>query len=144
MSSPKHWGKHFWHTMHITALGYPESPTPEQIAAYKVFYTNFGNILPCKKCARNYAKHLQELPIEPALENKKKLFAWTVDLHNIVNRETGKSYWNREYAEAFYLSGGYDNCACDNEVATAWRVAWILMIIINLIAVAFLLRKLSK
>lgn len=141
MSSPKYWGKHFWTTFHIVALGYPRTPTPEDIATYKSFYQLFGAVLPCKKCARNYERHMEELPIDRALSSKDKLFAWTVDFHNIVNRETGKPFWNKEYSEAYYTSGAYNDCICDREMSAVWQVVLIVMIVINLLAIAFVFLK---
>jgi hypothetical protein len=143
MSQPRIWGKHFWYTLHLSALGYPDKPTPEDIQAYKAVYLNFGRILPCKKCSANYLKHLEHLPIDKALENKSKLFAWTVDLHNIVNQATGKSIWNKEYAEAFFMSGGYDNCHCSDAKTEqlVWQVLMIIMIILNLIIIFMLVKK---
>ena len=143
MPSPKVWGRHFWYTLHISALGYPDNPTTEQMNAYKLFYTNFGNILPCKKCSSNYAKHLKELPIDKALRSSKALFEWTVELHNIVNRYVGKASWTPEYAEAFYTSGSFNDCKCDSdEVNKVWRYVLILMVVINVLLVLTTLAKL--
>jgi hypothetical protein len=87
----KDWGPHFWSMIHYTALGYPEIPTQIYKEKYKVFFENLGFILPCKQCSFNYNRHLRELPIDSFLENRNKLFEWTVKLHNIVNKETGKT-----------------------------------------------------
>jgi hypothetical protein len=35
-------------------------------------------------------RHLNELPVDKALENRKSLVYWVIDLHNLVNSETGK------------------------------------------------------
>lgn len=85
------WGPHFWSMIHYTALGYPDSPSPIDREKYKEFFENLGFILPCKQCSFNYNRHLRELPIDSYLENKSTLFEWTVKLHNIVNRDTGKT-----------------------------------------------------
>jgi predicted lipid-binding transport protein (Tim44 family) len=39
--------------------------------------------------------------------DKTSLFAWTVQLHNIVNKETGKREWTTEEARTFYTTGAY-------------------------------------
>jgi hypothetical protein len=127
--------------MHIAALGYPDNPSIEQANMYKSFLTNFGNILPCKKCSANYVKHLREMPIDRALENRKSLFSWTVELHNIVNKHTGKPVWNADYAEAFYMSGAFNECRCDRNVMSAWRYLLILMIVINIIVIILVCKK---
>lgn len=98
------WGKYFWKTIHITALSYPSNPTLEEKATYKSFYYILGDILPCKKCSINYKRHLEEIPIFQYLESKQELFKWTIMLHNIVNRELGRSQWNMEYAQMYYTN----------------------------------------
>lgn len=101
------WGRFFWTTMHVAALGYPDNANEATRQQYKQFYTNLGHVLPCAKCRRNYAQHFQELPIDLYMYDKTSLFAWTVQLHNIVNKETGKREWTTEEARTFYTTGAY-------------------------------------
>ena len=98
------WGKYFWNTIHIAALSYPSNPTPEDSETYTKFFNIIGDVLPCKKCSMNYKRHLVEIPIFQYLENKQELFKWTILLHNIVNRELGRSQWNIEYAQMYYMN----------------------------------------
>lgn len=140
-TSPKIWGKSFWTTFHIIALGYPDAPTPKDIMDYKLFYEHFGKTLPCRKCSRNYESHLIELPLNKVLSNKDTLFAWTVQFHNIVNRETHKSEWTVDYAREYYLSGTYNECSniyesqqLKNDV---WRLILIFMIILNIVIILY-------
>lgn len=109
------WGKYYWSVFHIASLGYPEKPLISDKEAYKQFYISFGDVIPCQKCSKNYKRHLTELPIESYLENKRKLFEWTVMIHNIVNRELGKTQWEDSYAFMYY-SNLSDNDKKDNEV----------------------------
>lgn len=102
------WGKYFWKTFHLVAIGYPENPTDEQKQAYLIFYKNFGNILPCKNCSLNYNYHLNELPIESYLNSRHDLFSWTVYFHNIVNAKLGKPKMDVSLAWQYYKSGEYD------------------------------------
>lgn len=92
-----------WSTIHYIAMGYPQSPTPEDKANYKAFFFALGPVLPCKKCSVNYQRHLIELPIEPYLANNDTLFEWTVKIHNIVNRENNKPEWSTEQAKNHYM-----------------------------------------
>jgi hypothetical protein len=107
---PKVWGKYVWVSIHIIALGYPDNPSDEDIMHYKEFYTNLWKVLPCYKCSVNYLRHLEELPIDEALKNNITLFKWTVDLHNIVNKELGKRIVPFEEAKEMYsrLARGED------------------------------------
>ena len=101
---PSYWGKYFWKVIHISALGYPMSPTQNDKETYALFYELIGKVLPCKKCVQNYARHFKNIPIEYFLDNKNDLFKWTVHLHNTVNKEVGKPQWSVEFAKHFYLS----------------------------------------
>jgi hypothetical protein len=96
---PKVWGKYLWTSIHIIALGYPDNPTPDDKQSYKQFYVNLWKVIPCFKCAQNYQRHLDELPIDDgSLTNNMSLFKWTVDMHNIVNKELGKRQWTQDEA----------------------------------------------
>jgi hypothetical protein len=138
MTSPDNWGKHYWYVLHLTALAYPDTPSMDEVATYKAFYENFGAILPCKKCRANYKRHLQELPIDKALATRRELFAWTVHLHNIVNRETGKSDWNPDYAEGFFLSGSYNKCKAGSYLDEKEKSIMYTMIVLNIVLGAFI------
>jgi hypothetical protein len=142
MTSPKNWGKHFWATIHVTALGYPDEPSSQNALAYKTFYLSFGEILPCQKCRKNFKDHLKELPMERALKNRDALFDWTVRLHNIVNRDLHRSEWTIDYAKEFYLSGSYNSFhKNDQDVVKAdiWRMVLMTIIILNIIVIIFLM-----
>lgn len=99
---PSIWGRYFWIVIHFTALGYPEDPTQKDRDIYHSFYKNIGQVLPCPKCSRNYERHFQNLPIDLFLDSRSLLFKWTVQLHNIVNKELGKRQWSIEFAESYY------------------------------------------
>lgn len=99
---PEIWGSHAWSTLHLFAIGYPKSPTYEDIVAYKNFYENFWKVIPCYKCSVNYRRHLKEYPLDNYLTDNKKLFEWTVNLHNIVNKELGKPQMSIEDATNIY------------------------------------------
>ena len=58
---------------------------------YSRFYNALPGILPCGVCGRHLKEHLESMPIEAALDTRQSLFRWTVDLHNAVNRHTGRT-----------------------------------------------------
>lgn len=99
---PDIWGKHMWFSIHFVAQDYPLEPSQEDVTSYKVFFENLWKVLPCYKCGVNYKRHLKELPIDPYLESRESLFAWTVELHNIVNSELGKPLMTLDEAKAKY------------------------------------------
>lgn len=89
---PDVWGPHGWKFIHMIALAYPLTPTAEQKLHYREFFTVLQYILPCSICANNYAKHFTEdLPFnDEVLANRDNLVKWTIDVHNLVNKENGK------------------------------------------------------
>jgi len=101
------WGKPLWISIHNIALSFPENPTPHDRMVYKEFYIGLGNVIPCKICAGNYKEHLKEIPIDQFLYNRIDLFRWTVDIHNIVNKQNGKKIWSVEEALDYYMNARY-------------------------------------
>ena len=99
---PSVWGPIFWHTIHITALGYPQSPSYAQKRAAKEFYEALAHLIPCPVCREHYQTHLQVAPIGPHLDRRDDLFRWTVDLHNRVNDTLGKPRVSESEAINFY------------------------------------------
>jgi hypothetical protein len=108
---PRIWGKYVWTTLHVIALGYPDTPSDKDKADFKDFYLNFWKVIPCQKCADNYRRHLSEIPsIDGALTDSVSLFRWTVDLHNIVNKELGQPVMTYQQAtEMFARLGNGDH-----------------------------------
>jgi hypothetical protein len=88
--------------MHLVALGYPNEPTYAEKRAAKEFYESFTHLIPCPTCKLHYAEHLKGMPLTPSLDSRKDLFKWTVDMHNLVNRDLGKQEYTEEDAIAFY------------------------------------------
>ena len=99
---PSTWGPSLWRAIHFVALGYPSAPSEADARTYGAFFRSLDAVIPCGTCADNYRRHLRELPIEPYLVGggAGRLFEWTVLLHNIVDRETGKpdSSWTPDRA----------------------------------------------
>jgi len=99
---PSVWGPFFWHTIHITALGYSNEPTYAQKRSAKEFYESLVNLIPCPVCRTHYAKHIQLFPISPHLDKRVDLFRWTVQLHNEVNKSLGKPQVTETEAIYYY------------------------------------------
>lgn len=85
------WGPHGWFFLHTITFTYPDNPTPAEKAQYYNFFINLQYVLPCEICKRNYPGHLKERPLDDdALQNKKSLTKWLVDIHNLTNRDLKK------------------------------------------------------
>jgi hypothetical protein len=103
-------------------MGYPEHPTNTDRDKYRSFFYNVGSVLPCNKCQINYRKHMEQIPIEPALINRSKLVEWLINIHNLTNREIGKKEFTYDefitiYTQAYGHSRSqniYHNYECKN------------------------------
>ena len=111
--SPKKWGACGWSFIHYVALGYPvRNPSAGDINQYRSFFVDsLPLVLPCKACRENLTRHITHAPPDSALEEgRESLFAWTVRLHNIVNREAGKPTVDPRAAKLVYEAG--PTCVC--------------------------------
>lgn len=114
---PDIWGKHMWFSIHFIAQDYPLEPSQDDIASYRAFFENLWKVLPCYKCGVNYKRHLKELPIDQYLESRELLFAWTVELHNIVNKELGKPRMSLEEAKKKYSDPDFNKRSIEAQKA---------------------------
>jgi len=84
------WGPHLWFSLHTISFNYPLKPTKEDKLNYKNFFNSLREVIPCSVCKKNYIRHLKEHPIDNYLSCRKNIIYWLIDLHNLVNVETGK------------------------------------------------------
>ena len=103
---PSTWGPFFWHTMHILALGYPNTPTYAEKRAAKEFFESLQHLIPCPVCRQHYTDYLKENPLTPSLDTRKDLFTWTINLHNTVNKQLGKPEFTEMESINFYHTLG--------------------------------------
>lgn len=99
---PEAWGPFFWHTIHITALGYPSNPTHAHKKAAKEFFDSLKLLIPCPICRDHYVAHVEKFPITPHLDKRSDLFRWTVLLHNEVNIMLKKKTYTEAEALTYY------------------------------------------
>jgi hypothetical protein len=111
-----------WFSLHTITFAYPLNPSESEKANYKIFFDNFKNVIPCSICKKNYIRHLKEHPIDNYLSCRKKLVYWLIDLHNLVNVETGKKIldysvvinkYEKIYKKKIDLTS--DNSNCNNK-----------------------------
>jgi len=147
------WGPHLWFSLHTISFNYPLKPTIEDKKQYKDFFIALKNVIPCSICKKNYIRHLNELSIDNALDSRKKLVHWMIDLHNMVNGETGKKIMSYEavikkyedvYNKKIKLEPdtieSFENNNDDNEIKNRNKmiiyylfIFFIIMLIINFI-----------
>ena len=98
---PEVWGPHLWYILHTISFSYPDNPTNYHKNAYRDFYTNIKDVLPCEQCQKHYTKHIQEYPITPHLDNRATLVKWVIQIHNFANLSIGKPAYTPE--EVLYI-----------------------------------------
>jgi hypothetical protein len=96
---PTIWGSHFWKTLHFITIGYPLNPSKKDKTNISNIINSLETILPCGECRTHYKYNLKHHPLtDDILSIKLKLIVWMHELHNIVNRLTGKEMPPFEYA----------------------------------------------
>ena len=106
MNKRNYWGPLLWETINVIIREYPESPSSENRQNYKLFFQSLGDVLPCPNCRQHYAGHLRKMSLDAALETKSTLIDFIIDLHNEVNKATGKAIMNKETARSI-VNGTY-------------------------------------
>ena len=100
----KLWGRSLWAFMHYIALNYPISPTKSQVESYKAFFRSLCDILPCNVCRTEFCNLVRNpqsrfylgrpglFPYKSQTPSaaRLRLFMWTSELHNAVNRRLKK------------------------------------------------------
>ena len=86
---PRIWGPSCWTFLHHVALAYPLYPTDEDKAAVHRYFHALKEVLPCYTCKRDFAKMMDDDPIEFHLQSRESLCRWLHDKHNQVNAKTG-------------------------------------------------------
>lgn len=92
--SPSYWGSSGWRFLHAITLTYPLDPTPEDKALYTELFSCTGRCLPCGTCSDNFIENTKNNPIR--LNTRVELVDWLVQIHNMVNLETGKPIMSTE------------------------------------------------
>lgn len=134
---PEVWGREMWHTIHVIAMNFPIEPSREDQQNYKVFFENLHQVIPCYKCSLNYVKHINEIPLSAEiLMNNSNLFEWTIDLHNLVNRDLGKPVWS--YDRAWRRYRNLENMTYTQGAPLCGRVATLVFLAL-LISIVYLI-----
>jgi hypothetical protein len=85
------WGNHCWEFCHTISFNYPISPLNSDKNAYKMFYENLKNIIPCNICKCSYAFFYDNFPIDNYLDDRHGVVYWVYTIHNIVNLKLGNN-----------------------------------------------------
>lgn len=100
------WGPAAWKTVHSFAAAY----TPDQREEFKSLIYSLQYLLPCDYCRKHFKQNLKTLPIDNYLNNNHTLFLWTYFLHDIVNRQLGKTSPSYKEVKVAYFRGMGPEC----------------------------------
>jgi hypothetical protein len=81
------WGNHYWYVMRTVASEYPDRPTHIDVDKRKAFFESMTHCLPCPTCRANYEKHIAEVPLSSALENKTALKSWVEKIYALTEKD---------------------------------------------------------
>jgi len=88
---PEYFGPYIWATIHLICLGAPSKLDEYQKQAFRIFFYQLPFIIPCGSCGKHLQENLKDNSIENALnKGNDALFKWSVNLHNIVNKQLNK------------------------------------------------------
>jgi len=95
--SPTIWGPHAWFILHSISMALPDNVPVDKQKDLIQFMRSFGNLIPCNICKINYKNNLKIMsPLEKNVQTRELFSKWLIDLHNIVNIETGKKIMSYE------------------------------------------------
>lgn len=130
MNNNNIWGPSAWLFLHTITFNYPDNPTNQDKNNYYNFFNNLKYILPCEKCKKHYVENFNKYNLEEILNSKDNLIKWLIDIHNEVNKDTGKKTWS--YDEVYKK---YDSLHNTNMIN---RIIIFIILSIVLIMIFFL------
>lgn len=144
---PTVFGPFMWATIHYVCLAAPANLSDSDKKNYKTFFDILPAIIPCQSCGVHLSDNYNKLPIDNFLTTNKELFKWSVDLHNLVNSQLGKSQMSVDDAHTLWTVN-YPHIMFRNQTHTKNKFNYlyltIAIIILLLLVITFLSIKLSK
>ena len=129
---PEKWGRYAWTFLHAVTIEYPENPTKTDKLNYYNYFNSLPKVLPCDNCKINLDKHMASLPLtDNNLSCRANLIKWGIDLHNIVNKDTGKPQVSYNDALEQFKNLG------DEPKPNIWPYIIIILLIIVVLSVIF-------
>jgi len=100
------WQRATWILFHTIAINYNEQYKDEYIN----FFDSLKTTIPCRICRNHYTSNIdkEHLNFDKNI-NSDRIFNWTVDLHNEVNKMNHKKVWTYDEAKDFYTKFNFNN-----------------------------------
>jgi len=116
--SKETWGNPIWSLLHFCSLYSSSAINPYCAKCFKAFVSCLRYCLPCPKCRKNLDANLYQLNIDNYLHTNTSLFEYTVNLHNLVNKEIGKPPLTIE--EAYKIYAPYNQPLIKQNTSSLW------------------------
>ena len=100
--NPNLWGESFWNVIHYITMAYPDDPTEEDRQNISAFIKSLQHVLPCETCRNHFKANLITYPLTN--ESRYNFITWAVNVHNEVNRRTGKPEMSIDEAINLYTT----------------------------------------
>lgn len=129
---PALWGGNLWNFIHYLTFAYSETPSKSDMENMKTFFELLKKILPCEKCRYHYSQNLTKKPLtDEILKSRYRFIEWAVDIHNEVNKMTGKPIMTVDDAIQKYMytkSNTFLNPNVINIIALVFVIIVIILI----------------
>lgn len=112
-SAPSHqkgrsaWGPSGWMFLHSVAASYK----PENAQWFKMLLFSLVNLLPCSTCGKNLHRHLTDINVDSYLNSRDDVFLLLYTLHDMTNKELGKSSPPYEQVKDWYIKNIVEGCS---------------------------------
>ena len=93
------WKQNTWLMFHIITKNFDE----QYVGKYEEFFNSFRSAIPCSICRKHYNQNISKpgMTLSENMNND-RIFNWTIDLHNSVNRMHNKRAWEYSIANNVY------------------------------------------
>lgn len=100
-TTSSNWGPYAWTLLHVCSLLCVKKNDTYLIARTKSFIKQSWKILPCAKCRADASRYLEKHDIMYQ-NNPEKIFEYTFEFHNNVNKKLKKKLFTKQqYQEAY-------------------------------------------
>lgn len=103
-------GRNSWSFLHTMAAYYPKKPSEDQKKSMTQFMDIFAQFYPCKDCAKDLRKSLQNS--RPDVRDRYMFSKWMCQIHNEVNIKLGKPEFDCSKVLERWRTGWKDG-SCD-------------------------------
>lgn len=138
--SPEIWGPHAWAFIHLMILAEKEPLDKGRLPFYHNYFELLTQLLPCEKCRLHLRENLTKIKPLSEIQTKEDLFAWSVELHNLVNESHGKSRYSFPEMYTFWKDVSTGKKTLQNKVCQKNIYKWLSLILLIILVLLIINR----